>query len=163
MYLFPRIELSQKAIDAAATYSAEHGYNGDNALAADTFYCLQLLEDTGLVGDIAVSACSRAHLLGLQCVVPGSGFKQVPDTWHFRCTFLPQEDKIAPLVDKIQVGLLAGVLSWRLPDGSPCDRPSKQDGLSSMACHELQASKRVVMVVFDLKLSFVSPNGTPQG
>eukprot|EP00045_Choanoeca_perplexa_P008935 m.84411 g.84411 ORF g.84411 m.84411 type:complete len:536 (-) comp14683_c0_seq1:1186-2793(-) len=95
MYLFPRIELSQKAMDAAVAYSEKNGYT--TALAPDTFYCLQLLEETGL------------------CVVPGSGFKQAPDTWHFRCTFLPQEDKIAPLVDKIQAFQLQWVDTYGLP------------------------------------------------
>ena len=41
-------------------------------VAADEFYCLAALEQTGLV------------------VVPGSGFQQVPGTFHFRTTFLPQ-------------------------------------------------------------------------
>ena len=36
----------------------------------DFFYCLQLLEETGL------------------CVVPGSGFVQKDDTYHFRYSFL---------------------------------------------------------------------------
>ncbi|EDQ91018.1 uncharacterized protein MONBRDRAFT_31676 [Monosiga brevicollis MX1] len=74
MYLFPRIYLSDKAIAAAQ----------ERKLAPDTFYCLQLLERTGF------------------CVVPGSGFDQYPGTFHFRCTFLPQEEKIASLVHSIQ-------------------------------------------------------------
>jgi alanine transaminase len=40
MYLFPRVFLSEKAIRAAEA----------KGLAPDTFYCLELLEDTGLVG-----------------------------------------------------------------------------------------------------------------
>ena len=36
----------------------------------DFFYCLQLLEETGL------------------CVVPGSGFVQKDDTYHFRCVVM---------------------------------------------------------------------------
>ena len=49
MYLFPRINLPQKAIKAA---EAEH-------IAPDAFYARRLLEETGIV------------------VVPGSGFGQV--------------------------------------------------------------------------------------
>lgn len=49
MYLFPRLQLPQKAIQAA---EAEHA-------AADAFYARRLLEETGIV------------------VVPGSGFGQV--------------------------------------------------------------------------------------
>lgn len=49
MYLFPRIHLPQKAIDAATATNN----------APDAFYCQRLLEATGIV------------------VVPGSGFGQV--------------------------------------------------------------------------------------
>ncbi|KAJ4814609.1 Alanine aminotransferase 2 [Rhynchospora pubera] len=70
MYLFPRIHLPQKAIDAAKAVNK----------APDAFYAQRLLEATGIV------------------VVPGSGFGQVPGTWHFRCTILPQEDKIPGII-----------------------------------------------------------------
>ncbi|KIV99348.1 uncharacterized protein PV09_09006 [Verruconis gallopava] len=60
MYLFPTITLPQKAIEAAK----EAGY------APDEFYCLKLLDATGV------------------CVVPGSGFGQKEGTLHFRTTFL---------------------------------------------------------------------------
>lgn len=49
MYLFPRIDLPQKAIEAAKTAKT----------APDAFYCKRLLNATGIV------------------VVPGSGFGQV--------------------------------------------------------------------------------------
>ncbi|GMH14184.1 hypothetical protein Nepgr_016025 [Nepenthes gracilis] len=73
MYLFPRIHLPEKAIKAAEAVNK----------APDAFYALRLLEETGIV------------------VVPGSGFGQVPGTWHFRCTILPQEDKIPAIVDRL--------------------------------------------------------------
>ncbi|XP_010415979.1 PREDICTED: alanine aminotransferase 2, mitochondrial-like [Camelina sativa] len=73
MYLFPRISLPQKAIEAAEAEKT----------APDAFYCKRLLNATGVV------------------VVPGSGFGQVPGTWHFRCTILPQEDKIPAIVDRL--------------------------------------------------------------
>ncbi|KAI9159968.1 hypothetical protein LWI28_003860 [Acer negundo] len=73
MYLFPRIQLPQKAIKAAEAANS----------AADAFYCRHLLNATGIV------------------VVPGSGFGQVPGTWHFRCTILPQEDKIPAIVSRL--------------------------------------------------------------
>lgn len=60
MYLFPTITLPQKAIDAAKQAGSE----------PDAFYALRMLEATGI------------------CVVPGSGFGQTPDTYHFRTTFL---------------------------------------------------------------------------
>lgn len=60
MYLFPRINLPPKAIEAAK----KAGKNPDD------FYCLELLDATGI------------------CIVPGSGFGQREGTLHFRTTFL---------------------------------------------------------------------------
>lgn len=51
----------------------------------DSDYCMALLEETGI------------------CVVPGSGFGQLPGTLHFRTTFLPPKDEIEELVDKMKV------------------------------------------------------------
>ncbi|KAF8401169.1 hypothetical protein HHK36_014473 [Tetracentron sinense] len=73
MYLFPRIHLPQKAIEAAE----------DAKTAPDAFYACRLLDATGIV------------------VVPGSGFGQAPGTWHFRCTILPPEDKIPAVVSRL--------------------------------------------------------------
>lgn len=66
MYAFPQIKLPQAAIQEAE----------EQGVAPDEFYCMQALEKTGLV------------------VVPGSGFKQVEGTFHFRTTFLPTLDKM---------------------------------------------------------------------
>ncbi|KAK7422266.1 alanine transaminase [Neonectria magnoliae] len=60
MYLFPTIKLPAKAVEAAAA----------EGRTADEFYCMRLLEATGI------------------CVVPGSGFGQKDGTLHFRTTFL---------------------------------------------------------------------------
>ncbi|KAI5280129.1 hypothetical protein KEM54_003872, partial [Ascosphaera aggregata] len=60
MYLFPTINLSPGAIEAAKK----------EGRAADEFYALRLLEATGV------------------CVVPGTGFGQKEGTLHFRTTFL---------------------------------------------------------------------------
>ncbi|KAK4790858.1 hypothetical protein SAY86_031271 [Trapa natans] len=73
MYLFPRIRLPEKAIKAAEAANT----------VPDAFYCKHLLNATGVV------------------VVPGSGFGQVPGTWHFRCTILPQEDKIPAVASRL--------------------------------------------------------------
>ncbi|GER53624.1 alanine aminotransferase [Striga asiatica] len=73
MYLFPRIRLPNKAIEAAKAVNT----------APDAFYARRLLNATGIV------------------VVPGSGFGQVPGTWHFRCTILPQEDRIPAIVSRL--------------------------------------------------------------
>ncbi|ERM96039.1 hypothetical protein AMTR_s00129p00080070 [Amborella trichopoda] len=72
MYLFPRLHLPAKAIKAAEALN----------VAPDAYYTHRLLDATGIVA------------------VPGSGFGQVPGTWHVRYTILPQEDKIAAVVSK---------------------------------------------------------------
>ncbi|GBN30880.1 Alanine aminotransferase 2-like [Araneus ventricosus] len=55
MYAFPRLTLPEKAIEKAKSLGQ----------APDFFYAMQLLESTGIF------------------VVPGSGFGQVPGTFHF--------------------------------------------------------------------------------
>ena len=49
----------------------------------DADYCLALLEQTGI------------------CVVPGTGFGQVPGTAHFRTTILPPTHKIQQVVERL--------------------------------------------------------------
>jgi aspartate/methionine/tyrosine aminotransferase len=49
----------------------------------DDAYCLDLLEATGI------------------CVVPGSGFGQMPGTHHFRTTILPETALIYDFVEKL--------------------------------------------------------------
>ncbi|MGE5360677.1 MAG: aminotransferase class I/II-fold pyridoxal phosphate-dependent enzyme [Bacteroidales bacterium] len=49
----------------------------------DVEYCLALLEETGI------------------CVVPGSGFGQMPGTAHFRTTILPPTKKIQQVVERL--------------------------------------------------------------
>jgi alanine transaminase len=61
MYLYPKITLPRKAIGKAE----ELGKYGDE------YYCMKLLEETGV------------------CIVPGSGFGQKEGTLHLRTTFLP--------------------------------------------------------------------------
>ena len=74
MYAFPRIELPVKAIKAAEAVGQK----------PDFFYVLQLVEETGI------------------CLVPGSGFGQIPGTYHFRTTILPQPDTFAHMMDKFK-------------------------------------------------------------
>eukprot|EP01060_Flectonema_neradi_P016587 TRINITY_DN2320_c0_g1_i3.p1 TRINITY_DN2320_c0_g1~~TRINITY_DN2320_c0_g1_i3.p1 ORF type:complete len:502 (+),score=110.06 TRINITY_DN2320_c0_g1_i3:59-1507(+) len=73
MYAFPKLELPQKAIDAAK----------EQNLAPDAFWCLQLLENTGVI------------------VVPGSGFGQAEGTYHFRTTILPPEELLEKVVSRM--------------------------------------------------------------
>jgi len=72
MYLFPRIALPEKVIEAAKAAGKE----------PDVFYCLKLLDATGV------------------CLVPGSGFGQKEGTLHFRTTFLaPGTEWIGKITD----------------------------------------------------------------
>ncbi|CAM6105648.1 unnamed protein product [Calypogeia fissa] len=64
MYSFPLIKLPPRAVVAAKKAGK----------AADVFYCLKLLEETGI------------------STVPGSGFGQKEGTFHLRTTILPTEE-----------------------------------------------------------------------
>lgn len=73
LYVFPQIRLPAKAVEAAKAAGK----------SADTFYCLALLENTGVV------------------VVPGSGFGQKDGTFHFRSTILPSEADMDGVINKM--------------------------------------------------------------
>eukprot|EP00071_Canis_lupus_P048667 XP_022282224.1 alanine aminotransferase 1 [Canis lupus familiaris] len=73
MYSFPRVQLPPRAVQRAQELS----------LAPDMFFCMRLLEETGI------------------CVVPGSGFGQREGTYHFRMTILPPMEKLRPLLEKL--------------------------------------------------------------
>lgn len=72
MYAFVKFNLPQAMINRSV----------DTIL--DEKYCIALLEETGI------------------CVVPGSGFGQMPNTLHFRTTFLPPREQIIELVAKLK-------------------------------------------------------------
>lgn len=57
LYSYPQLRLPQKAVEAAK----------QEGKAPDFFYCRELLKNKGVV------------------TVPGSGFRQVEGTFHFRC------------------------------------------------------------------------------
>ncbi|XP_020026555.1 alanine aminotransferase 1 isoform X2 [Castor canadensis] len=73
MYSFPRVQLPPRAVQCAK----------ELGLAPDMFFCLRLLEETGI------------------CVVPGSGFGQREGTYHFRMTILPPMEKLRLLLEKL--------------------------------------------------------------
>ncbi|KAK9907475.1 hypothetical protein WJX75_004386 [Coccomyxa subellipsoidea] len=74
MYSFPRLNLPPKALQAAK----------EAGKAPDTWYCLKLLNATGIL------------------TVPGTGFGQEEGTFHLRTTILPQEDKIKEVMGSFQ-------------------------------------------------------------
>ena len=76
MYAFPQISLPKKFIDKSKNFS-----NFNNP---DEYYCMLLLEKTGIVS------------------VPGSGFGQRKGSWHFRITILPPEDKLFVSLEKFR-------------------------------------------------------------
>jgi alanine transaminase len=73
MYAFPSVTFTKKAIAAAEK----------EGKSIDLFYCLEVLKHTGIA------------------VVPGSGFRQYPGTYHFRITtlILPETKLQAKLED----------------------------------------------------------------
>nr|CAD1840935.1 unnamed protein product [Ananas comosus var. bracteatus] len=70
MYSFPQIRLPPKAIEAAKKAGK----------APDVFYCLKLLEATGI------------------STVPGSGFGQKEGVFHLRTTILPAEEEMPAIM-----------------------------------------------------------------
>ena len=80
MYAFVKMELPQTKDVSKMSAMEQLEYESKR----DNDYCLALLEETGI------------------CVVPGSGFGQLPGTLHFRTTFLPPKDEIEELVVKMR-------------------------------------------------------------
>lgn len=74
MYAFPQMKLPAKAIAKA---KAENK-------CPSVIYAFELLESTGI------------------CIVPGAGFGQVPGTYHFRTTILPQPEKLKAMLEKFR-------------------------------------------------------------
>jgi len=72
LYSFPKITLPSAFLQAAKSKGKQ----------PDVLYCLELLNETGL-------SC-----------VPGSGFQQAPDTFHFRTTILPQESRFQDIINR---------------------------------------------------------------
>jgi alanine transaminase len=73
MYAFPKIKIPPRAIEEA----------NKQGKAPDLMYCLELLDNTGIV------------------CVPGSGFGQRDGTFHFRTTILPPESQIQEVITKL--------------------------------------------------------------
>lgn len=69
MYLFPKLNFTPNS------YSKLFEASENIGATIDEVYCIELLENTGI------------------CCIPGSGFGQVPDTYHLRTTFLPPGSK----------------------------------------------------------------------
>jgi aspartate/methionine/tyrosine aminotransferase len=82
MYAFVKFDLpSDPSKDVDRMMADERmAYEADR----DSEYCMALLEETGI------------------CVVPGSGFGQLPGTLHFRTTFLPPKDEMKDFVSMLK-------------------------------------------------------------
>lgn len=68
------VDVSKMTVDELYAYDAKRDFD----------YCMALLEETGI------------------CVVPGSGFGQMPNTMHFRTTILPPREDILSLVEQMK-------------------------------------------------------------
>merc|ERR1712032_362920 len=73
MYAFPKVQMPEAAVKEAKNRNME----------ADVFWCLELVEATGVV------------------TVPGSGFGQETGTYHFRTTILPPEEMLQDMIQKV--------------------------------------------------------------
>ena len=82
MYCFVKFDLPHSKNVDVNKMSAEERLKYESKRDFD--YCLAMLEETGI------------------CVVPGSGFGQLPGTLHFRTTFLPPREDIENLVKLIK-------------------------------------------------------------
>jgi aspartate/methionine/tyrosine aminotransferase len=82
MYAYVKFELPhKKGVDPKAMSEEERlKYEAKR----DSDYCMTLLEETGI------------------CVVPGSGFGQMPGTLHFRTTILPPRNEMEDLIRLIK-------------------------------------------------------------
>ena len=78
MYAFVKFELPPEPESVFSSMSSDERLSHE--MKRDEDYCMAMLEQTGI------------------CVVPGSGFGQLPGTLHFRTTFLPPIDEIEELV-----------------------------------------------------------------
>ncbi|EKE41876.1 hypothetical protein ENUP19_0036G0007 [Entamoeba nuttalli] len=74
LYLFPKITFPNKFIDECKRKDQK----------PDELYCLRMLKSIGV------------------CVVPGSGFGQKDNTYHFRIAILPPENEIQNIAIKIK-------------------------------------------------------------
>ena len=79
LYAFVRLDLPQTEDSDKMTPEERLAYDSKR----DSDYCMALLEETGI------------------CVVPGSGFGQLPGTLHFRITILPPKEEMEEVVRKI--------------------------------------------------------------
>jgi len=82
MYAYVKFELPHKKGVDTNTMSEEERLKYE--AKRDSEYCMALLEETGI------------------CVVPGSGFGQMPGTLHFRTTILPPRNEIEALARLIK-------------------------------------------------------------
>jgi aspartate/methionine/tyrosine aminotransferase len=80
MYAFVKLNLPHIQDISKMTEDERLAYDSKR----DSDYCFALLEETGI------------------CVVPGSGFGQLPGTLHFRTTFLPPKEDMEELVEKFK-------------------------------------------------------------
>lgn len=73
--MFPRIEFSEKFLSKCSS----------EGIKADLKFCEYILDETGI------------------CIVNGSGFDQVPGTYHFRITNLLHDSKLDVAMEKFKV------------------------------------------------------------
>jgi glutamate--glyoxylate aminotransferase len=102
MYSFPQIFLPSGAVEEAKRLGK----------TPDVFYCLKLLEETGI------------------STVPGSGFQQKNGSFHFRTTILPLEAKFDALCSSF-VRFHQGFMSKYGGNGSNANRTTEMYSMTA--------------------------------
>ena len=85
MFAFPRVEIPCKAIE----------YAKSKDMTPDNFYCVELLENTGI------------------CVLPGSIFRQRQGTYHFRTNILLSAHQIKDMAEKFRTFHASFMHRWQ--------------------------------------------------
>ncbi|KAG8176337.1 hypothetical protein JTE90_003299 [Oedothorax gibbosus] len=84
-FVFPRVLLPNKAVEEAKA----------KGQSPDTFYALNLLEETGI------------------CVQPGTVYGQLPGTYHLRMTILPAKETLQKMIELLRRFHLMFMLKYR--------------------------------------------------
>lgn len=114
MYAFAKVDIPEKAIKHAA----------QQKMAADEFYCLELVEKTGIV------------------CVPGSGFGQQPGTFHFRLTILPPVKMLQKMLVMLKEFQMNFQATWS-SDLSPARKSVKHHSIWSSAPSPVAVSAKL--------------------
>jgi len=103
MYAFPSVQLPMKYIEHSLLTMRK---------APDSLYCLEMLEALGVIA------------------VPGNGFRQQRNTFHFRLTILPQEEELLRMFKGVRKFHMGIYRKWGVPEGVHVSADELNEGTS---------------------------------